>query len=150
MAEHDHTISGLLTKRQELLNRSLDLRQQLAEVGHDIESVDRVLVAFGYQGELKGMTARSNRVVFFHRNELRRFCLEELRKATGPITSREIAEKICKLEGKDPRDHKLMLDMVGRVGKSLKLLRHQGVSESFRDSCGHHRWRTKPSPTSQK
>jgi hypothetical protein len=70
--------------------------------------------------------------VFFARNELRR--------ANGPVSSRDMAEKIAKLEGKDPRDRRLRNDMVKSVGKSLKLLRQQGIAESIRDgnggSCG--------------
>ena len=76
------------------------------------------------------MRPRSNRVVYFHRNELRRFLIDELRNATAPITARDLAEKIVGLEGKDARDRQLRNDMVKRVGKSLKLLRQQGVAVS--------------------
>lgn len=136
----DHTVSGLLTKRQQLMDKALHLREQLAEVSNDIDALDRVLGTLGYEGDLKGMSPRGNRLVYFHRNELRRFCIDELRKAKGPITSREIAEKIVKLEGKDPRDRKLMVDMVKRVGKSLKLLRQQGTAKSFSNGHGHCVW----------
>lgn len=89
---------------------------------------------------MKGITPRGNRVVFFHRNELRRFCLDELRKADGPISARDLAEKIITLEGKDTRDRRLRNDMVKRVGKSLKLLRQQGLAASKRDDHGHFVW----------
>lgn len=141
MRENDHTISGLLKKRQQLMDRALHLREQLAEVSNDIDALDRVLGTLGYEGDLKSMSPRGNRVVYFHRNELRRFVIEELRKAKGPITSRSIAEKIARAEGKDPRDRKLMVDMVKRVGKSLKLLRAQGVADSRRDKAEHFVWR---------
>ncbi|MBN8911100.1 MAG: hypothetical protein J0H65_03405 [Rhizobiales bacterium] len=129
MAE-PHVITGLLAKRQELMDKALQLREQLAEVSNCIQSVDHVLQSFGYEGDLQGMTPRGNRVVYFHRNELRRFCIEELRKANHPVAAREIAEKVIKAEGKDPRDRKLGNDMVKRVGKALKLLREQGVATS--------------------
>jgi hypothetical protein len=143
----EHTIAGLLTKRQQLMDAALKLREDLAEVSNDIDSLDRVLKTLGYDGDLKGMSPRGHRVVYFHRNELRRFCIDELRKATAPITSRELAEKIVKLEGKDPRDRRLMNDMVKRVGKSLKLLRQQGVAESLKDRNGEMKWQPKPSST---
>jgi len=76
------------------------------------------------------MKPRSNRVVYFHRNELRRFLIDELRNADHPISARDLAEKIIGLEGKDSRDRQLRNDMVKRVGKSLKLLRQQGVAVS--------------------
>jgi hypothetical protein len=122
---YEHTIAGLLSKRQELMDRALQLREQMAAISNDIESVETVLRSFGHDGDFKGMAARSGRVVYFHRNELRRFCIDELRKATAPVTSRELAEKIVRLEGKDPHERRLMNDMVKRVGKSLKLLRQQ-------------------------
>ena len=129
MAE-PHVITGLLSKRQELMGKALHLREQLAEVSNAIQSVDHVLQSFGYEGDLDGMTPRGNRVVFFARHELRRFCLDELRKADGPVSARDLAEKIIGLEGKDSRDRALRNDMVKRVGKSLKLLRQQGVAVS--------------------
>ena len=127
---HDHTISGLLRKRSELMGEAQRLREALAVVGNDIEALERVLVSLGYDEPLDGMRPRSNRVVFFARNELRRFCIDELRKADGPLSARDLAEKIIGLEGKDVRDRRLQNDMVKRVGKALKLLRQQGVAKS--------------------
>jgi hypothetical protein len=129
---YEHTISGLLTKRQEMMDKALHLREQMAEVSNCIDSIDFVLKSLGYAGDLKGMSPRGHRVVYFHRNELRRFCIDELRKATGPVTARELAEKIIQAEGKDHLDRKLANDMVKRVGKALKLLREQGLATS----CG--------------
>src|SRR6266481_3703879 len=104
---YQNTISSLLRKRDELMRAAKDMREQLAVVGNNIEALDRTLETLGYKGDLKTVVTRGNRVVFFHRNELRRFCIDELRKATGPITARDLAEKIITLEGKDPRDRRL-------------------------------------------
>lgn len=136
----EHTIAGLLTKRQQLMDAALKLREDLAEVSNDIDSLDRVLKTLGYDGDLKGMSPRGHRVVFFHRNELRRFCIDELRKARGPVTSRELAEKIIGLEGKDSADRTLMNDMVKRVGKCLKLLGQKKFA-SFAADNGQLKWK---------
>lgn len=126
-----NTISGLLRKRSELMGEAQALREKQAEVGNAIESIDTVLRSLGYDGDLSGVSPRSNRVVFFHRNELRRFLIDELRKANGtPISARDMAEKIITLEGKDVKDRRLRNDMVKRVGKAFKLLRQQGVAAS--------------------
>jgi len=138
---YQNTISGLLKKRSELMGDAQRLREQLAHVGNDIEALDRTLMSLGYQGNLKSVQPRGNRVVFFARDELRRFLLDELRKATGPISSRDLAEKIIGLEGKDAHDRRLRNDMVKRVGKSLKLLRQQGVAVSQRSEHGHILWK---------
>ena len=127
---YQNTISGLLRKRAALMGDSQALREKLAEVGNAIESLDHVLRALGFDEPLDGMRPRSNRVVFFARNELRRFLINELREATGPVSARDMAEKIIGLEGKDVRDRRLRNDMVKRVGKSFKLLRQQGVAVS--------------------
>jgi hypothetical protein len=127
---HQNTISGLLRKRSELMGEAQLLRKKMAETANVIDSVDHVLRSFGYVGDLDGMRPRSNRVVYFHRNELRRFLIDELRNASSPASARDLAEKIIGLEGKDARDRTLRNDMVKRVGKSLKLLRQQGVAVS--------------------
>jgi hypothetical protein len=141
-----NTISGLLRKRAELMGDAQKLREQLAHVGNDIEALDRTLISLGYDGDLKGMQPRGNRVVFFARDELRRFLLDELRKATGPISSRDLAEKLIGMEGKDCRDRRLRNDMVKRVGKSLKLIRAQGHANSHRGASGGLLWRLIASP----
>jgi len=128
---YDNTISGLLRKRSELMGEAQRLREAMAVVGNDVEALDRVLVALGYDGALKGVQPRSNRIIMFARNELRCWLIDELRKATAPVTSRELAVKLIGLEGKDARDRRLRNDIVKRVGKSLKLLRRQGFAESL-------------------
>lgn len=137
---YQNTISSLLQKRAELMGDAMKLREQLAVVGNNIEALDRTLETLGYKGDLKTVAPRGNRIVFFARNELRRFCLDELRKAAEPITARDLAEKIIKLEGKDPRDRRLRNDMVKRIGKSLKLLRAQGFAASKRDGLNGFVW----------
>ena len=137
---YQNTISGLLQKRSEMMGEAQGLRESLAKVGNDIEALDRTLIALGYRGDLKSVAPRGNRVVYFHRDELRRFCINELREAKGPISSRGIAEKIIGIEGKDAADRGLRNDMVKRVGKSLKLLRHQGISRSSRNHLGQFVW----------
>jgi len=87
----ESVVNGLLAKREELLRENADLRERMAVISNDIEAIDRVLDAFGYPGELKGGTPRQARIVLFYRNELREYLLAELRKAEGPLSSRELA-----------------------------------------------------------
>ena len=127
---YEHKLSRLLKKRSELQGEAEKLRAQQAVVCNAIDSIDHVLASLGFEGNLDGMRPRSNRVVYFHRNELRRFLIDELRNTSSPVSAGDLAEKIIGLEGKDARDRKLRNDMVKRVGKSLKLLRQQGVAVS--------------------
>lgn len=138
---NEHTISGLLTKRGELLDEVQMLRERMAVLSNDVASLDRVLESFGYDGDLQSTTPRSNRVVFFYRNELRHYLLSELTKAKAPLCSREIAERIVTIEGKDRYDRRLMCDIVKRVGKALKLLRERGSVRGGKDhETGRYVW----------
>ena len=72
-----NTISGLLQRRAELMADARELRERMAVVGNDIAALDRTLETLGYQGEMPAPIGiqSSARVVYFHRNEQRRFWL---------------------------------------------------------------------------
>jgi hypothetical protein len=103
MSDDQHTIGGLLRKRQELLDENGVLRERMAVIANDIEAIDRVLDAFGYQGSLEGRTSRAARIVLFYRNELRQFLQAELAKAGRPLSTRDLAIILCETEGKSPQ-----------------------------------------------
>ena len=141
MDEHaQHTIAGLLRKREELLREQSDLRERTAILANDVDALDRVLDTFGYQGELVGGTPRQNRIVLFYRNELRDYLLSELRKAAEPLSSRQLACLVCQCEGKDARDRRLLTDVTRRVGSALRKMRVTGVVEGRRGSDGSAVW----------
>jgi hypothetical protein len=50
---------------------------------------------------------------------MRQFLIGQLREH-GPQTSRAIAERLVKAEGKDARDRRMMNDIVRRMGKALR------------------------------
>jgi len=116
----EHTISGLLTKRAELLCEAEELRERIAAIRNDIDAMDRILAALGYKGDLDAMMPRQKRYVVFGRNQLAKQVLTVLRKAGGPLSSRQIAEKIMLEIGLDPKDRKATTDFVRRVGKALR------------------------------
>jgi hypothetical protein len=133
-------VSGLLKKREDLALEAVALREQQAIIANAIESIDRVLETFGYEGELEAKTPRSARIVLFYRNELRQFVLNELRKAAGPLSSRELAERLVALEGKSTADRKMMVDIVRRVSKACRMLRHAGAVVQAKDGLGRVIW----------
>lgn len=95
----------------------------------------------GYQGEAV-TTPRAARIVLFYRNELREYLLAELRKAEEPLTARELAQRLCQVEGKDWQDRPLLTDVVRRVGCALRRLRASRVVEGERTQAGQV-WRVK-------
>jgi hypothetical protein len=113
----------------------------MAIVTNDVESIDRVLDTFGFNGDLEGRTTRAARIILFYRNELRTYLLEELRKADRPLSSRELGEKVCQVEGKSPNDRRLIVDITRRVGKCLRELRARKAVDGWLDKKGCAIWK---------
>lgn len=137
---YEHTVSGLLKKRSELFNEAERIRDRLAEIKNDLGALDRVLGTLGYAGDLDAAMPRQRREVLFGRGELTRGILGELRDATGPLTSRQIAQGVLSLSGQDARDRKLMTEHTRRVSKALRGLREQGVVAQAVDVRGNVTW----------
>lgn len=118
------------------MTETADLRERMASVSHDVEAIDRVLERLGYSGDIQ-LTPRAARVVLFYRGELRAFLVSELRKAGGPLTSRELAERIAGQEGKSIADRRMMVDITRRVSKGLRQLRDAGQVTGGKEGQGH-------------
>ena len=56
-----------------LLNLA-DLREQIAVLSNDLESIERVMETLGYEGDLPTKATRLPRVVLFYRGELPASC----------------------------------------------------------------------------
>ncbi|CAN2534621.1 IS1595+family+transposase+ISNwi4 [Methylocapsa aurea] len=136
----EHTISGLLKKRADLFNEAERIRDRLAEIKNDIGAVDRVLGTLGYTGDLDAQMPRQRRQVLFGRGELTRAILDELRTATGPLSSRDIARAILSVNEMDPRDRKLMTEHTRRVSKALRGLKNEGFVHANQNQRGHRVW----------
>lgn len=137
---YQNTIAGLLRKRGEMLTEIKDCRDRLAMLSNDLEGLERVLETMGYDGELPTQSTRASRIVLFYRNELRAFLKSELANAGGPMTSRELANKLIDMEGRDSRDRRLRNDIVKRIGKALRQMRDSGLVQSEK-AKGEFLWR---------
>lgn len=109
-------------------------------LSNDLEGIERVLETLGFDGELPTQSTRAARIVLFYRNELRAFLKSELATASGPMTSRELANKLIDMEGRDARDRRLRNDIVKRIGKALRQMRDNGLVQSERVR-GEFLWR---------
>src|SRR4051794_6383928 len=94
---YEHTISGLLRKRGEMMAELAELRERIAITTHDVEGLDRILERMGYDGDIQ-LTPRAARVVLFYRNELRHWLKGELQVATAPMSTRDLAVKLMAAE----------------------------------------------------
>lgn len=137
---YEHAISGLLRRRDEMMEEIAVTRERLAVLSNDVEALDRVLETLGYQGDVK-LTPRVPRVVLFYRGELRQFLAGRLREH-GPQTSRQLATALVQMEGKDGRDRRMMSDIVRRVGKALRQMQDAGaVTRTAEKVRGEYEWR---------
>jgi hypothetical protein len=136
----EHTMSGLLTKRADLLGEAVRLRDRIAEIRNDVAAIDRVLTALGYKGDLDAAMPRQKREVIFGKGELTRAVLNELRETGEALTSRQIAQSIVSLRGDDARDRKYMSQVTNRVSKALRALRSGGTVSSAVDDKGNVTW----------
>ena len=115
---YEHTIGGLLQKRQEVMAEMAIARERLGLLTNDIEAIDRILERLGYGGPLDPKPL-APRFVLFYRGQLRQWLLAQL-KENGPATSRALAERLVKIQHKDGSDRRLMEDLVSRIGKALR------------------------------
>jgi hypothetical protein len=137
---YQHTINGLLQKRSEMMEELAVIRERMAVLSNDVEALDRVLERLGYVGDIK-LTPRVPRVVLFYRGELRQFLLKKLRES-GQMTSRQLAEHLIQIEGKDTRDRRMMADVVRRIGRALRQMQDAKlVIGTKTKSMGEYSWR---------
>lgn len=143
---YENTVLGLLRKRRDLLGETDRLRKALSSNMEDIRALDRTLRALGHKGDLKRMTPAGARQVVFHRDELRRYLIDQLRTASEPLDARELAERTMRKEGQDPSDRDLRNRMMKRVGQCLRLLRRQKIAVSQYNEQGYFVWTLGSSP----
>ena len=136
----EHAISGLLTKRADLLGEAEGLRDRMAEIRNDVEAMDRALRALGYDGDLNAIMPRQKRQAIFGPGELSRAIYDELRIAEEPLTSRQVAQGVLAVKGQDSRDRRLMSDHVRRVSKALRIMKGRGEVTSAADPHGNLMW----------
>jgi hypothetical protein len=138
---YEHTINGLLQRRQELLQEMAAMREHMAALTNDVQAIDHVLSNLGYTGKEIEPAPRVPRLVLFYRGQLQQFLLNELRDA-GEVTTRDLALRIMKREEKDLRDQRLVHDFISRIGKTLQRLHNLNLVACARSKKrGQNLWR---------
>ena len=123
------------------MRRELEaIRDRQAEIRNDITALDRTLRAFGYTGDLDAIMPRQRNVVIFGRGELTRAILGELRLASEPLSTRDIARAVITLRGDDPRDRAMLTGIVRRASKALRVLKIEGAAKGAPDKSGNMFW----------
>ena len=116
MAE-PHVIGALRNKRSELAGMLRQLEQQLAQQRANLAHVDATMRLFDPDirpNDIRPKQPRE-RNAWFRPGECLRLIYDELREATQPVTTRELAERIMRVKAIPPADN----DRRERVQKTL-------------------------------
>ena len=124
--EFQHTISGLLTKRSQVIQTLRDAEFALADAQADVAAIDRALKLVGFKDDPRPyMPKRKNRRIF-KKGEMLRSAYDVLRAADGPLSSREICLKLLSDKGLEALDKKTINQVTSRVYKALMIEQEAG------------------------
>jgi hypothetical protein len=133
--ERPNTIAGLQAKRKQLVKLRADLEADVRKVTCDLDHLDACIRLFDPEADIRAVKRYATK----HRakkGQMRRFVLDRLKEATGPITSRDIAEAWVSDRGLNADDGTLVM-IRKRVGACLTSLANQKMVAST-ELIGQH------------
>ena len=134
-------ISGLLTRRADVFGELGRLHERMIELEGELAAFDRVLASLGYVGDLEVIApARQFRDVPFKRGQVARAIRNTLRKASEPLTPRQIAQTSLPALGYDRDDDVPLGNIARRVSQCLQRLKRDGAVTSAWDGSGNAVW----------
>ena len=142
--DYSETHNGLLKRRGELFKEAERITERLAEIKNDIKAMYKTLRVIGYEGDLDKIMPRQRRNVIFGQGELLGALMLELRHASGPMRSRELAQNVLASSGDDIRDRRAVSDLTRRVSKCLRVQREKGVVIGKQDESRNIQWVLRP------
>src|SRR5271165_6188267 len=135
MAE-PHVIVALRNKRAELAGTLRQLEQQLARERTNLAHLDATMRLFDPNIRPKDIRPRQRRThnAWFRQGECLRLIYDELREATQPVTTRELAERIMRLKAMPTTDdrrrelvQKTLLGSLNRAKETIARIETAGV-----------------------
>jgi hypothetical protein len=135
MAE-PHVIGALRNKRAELAGTLRQLEQQLARERTNLAHLDATMRLFDPNIRPKDIRPRQRRThnAWFRQGECLRLIYDELREATEPLTTRELAERIMRVKAIPATDdhrrelvQKTLLGSLNRAKETIARIETAGV-----------------------
>ena len=135
MAE-PHIIGALRNKRAELAGMLRQLEQQLAQQRTNLAHVDATMRLFDPDMRPKDIRPKQPRTrnAWFRPGECLRLIYDELREATQPVTTRELAERIMRVKAipaaddqRRERVQKTLLASLNRAKQTIARVEIAGV-----------------------
>jgi hypothetical protein len=139
MAE-PHVIGALRNKRAELAGMLRQLEQQLGQQRANLAHVDATMRLFDPDIRPKDIRPKQprERNAWFRPGECLRLIYDELREATQPVTTRELAERIMQVKAIPAADN----DRRERIQKTLLASLNRAKETIARvETAGVVRWR---------
>lgn len=139
MPERPNTLAGLVAKRDELVRYRDQLEADIKAVTVDIDHLDAAIRIFDPDDS---PTAR-RRYAAMHRapkGQSTRFVLAQLRTASEPLTSRQLAEAWCRERGLVAKESTVSM-LRKRIGATLLALHNKGLVRQDGFSEGLIGWR---------
>ena len=136
--ERPNTVAGLVAKRAELLKLRKSLELELRAVTSDVDHIDAAIRLF----DPANTPAARKRYGAKHRakkGHLKRFVLDRLKEAEGPITSPDITEAWVAARGLRTDDATFVL-LRKRVGACLTTLQASGVTVGAKSQGDYKGW----------
>lgn len=138
---NDHTLSGLIRKRQEIAAELDGVQAKLRQLIFDIDAVDATIRLFQPDIDLDVVKVRPTpRRHEAHRGDTSRLILSLLREAGEALSHREIARRVMTARGLNLADRALCQTMRDRVGASLRGMRQRGRVEGGEGKGPGVRW----------
>lgn len=136
---NEHVISGLARKRAELAGEIEATHKRLSQMIADLGNIDATLLLFDPAFEIEGIKPKAFRPPsdWSSRGEMAKAVLGVLRRASEPLTCRDIAFQIMVERGVDTDDERLLNLMRARVATALRHQRNKGLAVS-RPGPGHY------------
>jgi hypothetical protein len=131
-----HVIGALRNKRAELAGMLRQLEQQLAQQRANLAHVDATMRLFDPDIRPKDIRPKRprERNAWFRQGECLRLIYDELREATQPVTTRELAERIMRVKAILPADdqrrervQKTLLASLNRAKQTIERVEIAGV-----------------------
>lgn len=128
-----HAVYALARKRAELAGDIERTQRELQDMIRNLEHLDRTLLLFDPSYEIASIKPKAFRppADWSKRGQMTRLILGILRRATEPLTSRDIALQLMTERALDVGDEKLCRLMTKRVGVALRGQRDKGAAASI-------------------
>jgi hypothetical protein len=132
--ERPNTIAGLVAKRAEISGQIDAARATLRQLIVDLDHVDAAIRLFDPDYDTASIRPKTYPVAqVTRRGDSIRLILDFLRKATEPMTTKQIALKVMTVRGLNTDDAALVVTITRRVGASLRNYRDKGTVRSIKD-----------------